>query len=43
MARNAANVKLSMEGATDVVYFTHDYYSMSSDKNNHLKVSAKFA
>jgi hypothetical protein len=43
MARAGGNIKLSMEGASDVVYFTHDYYTMSSDKNTHLKLSAKLA
>ena len=43
MARNGPGIKLSMEGASNVVYFTHDYYTMSSDKNNHLKLAAKAA
>jgi len=37
------NINIALEGANDVVYFTHDYYTMASDKNNHLKIAAKFA
>ena len=32
-----------MEGAKDVIYFTHDYVTMSSDKNSHLQAVAKLA
>lgn len=43
MARSTESLDISLEGAKDVVYFTHDYYTMSSDKNSHLEVSAKLA
>jgi hypothetical protein len=36
MARSADSLNINMEGAHDVIYFTHDYVTMSSDKNNHL-------
>lgn len=36
-------MNLSLEGAKDVLYFTHDYVSMSSDKNSHLQAVAKLA
>ena len=32
-----------MEGASDVLYFTHDYLSMTSDKNDFLKATARSA
>ncbi len=32
-----------MEGASKVVYFTHDYTSLVSDKNNFLVGTAKLA
>jgi uncharacterized protein YbjT (DUF2867 family) len=32
-----------LEGAENVVYFTHDYFTMSSDKNSHLQAVAKLA
>lgn len=32
-----------MEGAKHVVYFTHDYLAMTSDKNSFIKASAKLA
>ena len=41
MARSAAAIDLGLEGAQDVVYFTHDYVTMSSDKNSHLVAAAK--
>lgn len=34
---------MGLEGAKEVVYFTHDYYTMSSDKNSHLVAAAKLA
>mmetsp|Transcript_10994 Transcript_10994/g.18382 ORF Transcript_10994/g.18382 Transcript_10994/m.18382 type:complete len:109 (-) Transcript_10994:531-857(-) len=43
MARNAQMLDLTMEGADDVVYFTHDYFSLSSDKNSHIEVVSKLA
>jgi hypothetical protein len=42
LARNAENLEMSLEGATDVLYFTHDYFTMSSDKNSHLQAVSKF-
>lgn len=30
-----------MEGASNVIYFTHDYFTMSSDKNDHLLAISK--
>ena len=32
-----------MEGARDVLYFTHDYFSMTSDKNSFIQSTAKVA
>lgn len=43
LARNVQSIDLGLEGATEVVYFTHDYYTMSSDKNSHLVAAAKLA
>lgn len=41
MARTVQSIDLSLEGASDVLYFTHDYSTMSSDKNAHLEAVAK--
>lgn len=41
LARSAAQIELGLEGANQAVYFTHDYFSMSSDKNQHLIAAAK--
>jgi hypothetical protein len=41
LVRSTESLDISLEGAQDVVYFTHDYYTMSSDKNSHLEVSSK--
>ena len=41
MARGAQSIDLGLEGANEVLYFTHDYYTMSSDKNSHLQAAAK--
>jgi hypothetical protein len=41
LTRSAGHINLALEGATDVVYFTHDYFTMSSDKNSHLEAAAK--
>ena len=43
LARSVDSLNLSMEGASDVIYFTHDYVSMSSDKNSHLQAVASLA
>ena len=40
VARSAQSLDLTLEGASDVVYFTHDYFTLASDKNNHLKAVA---
>lgn len=40
LARSVDSLSLSLEGAKDVIYFTHDYVTMSSDKNNHLQAVA---
>jgi len=34
---------LALEGGDEVLYFTHDYYTMSSDKNCHFQAAAKLA
>lgn len=31
---------VALEGAEEVVYFTHDYFAMSADKNDFLKSTA---
>ena len=36
LARSTANIDIALEGQQNVVYFTHDYTSMASDKNQHL-------
>ena len=41
MARTVQNIDVSLEGAKEVVYFTHDYCTMASDKNAHLEAVAK--
>lgn len=40
---NANDLKIAMEGAQNVVYLTHDYVTMTSDKNNFLVATAKIA
>lgn len=32
-----------MEGAQDVVYFTHDYFASSADKNNFIQAASRIA
>ena len=34
---------MSLHGAKNVLYVTHDYFTMSSDKNIHLQLAAKLA
>lgn len=34
---------MGLEGAQDVVYFTHDYFASSSDKNSFIQATAKLA
>ena len=41
LTRSAGHINLALEGAQDVVYFTHDYFTMSSDKNSHLEAAAR--
>ena len=43
MARSVDSLSLNLEGAKDVIYFTHDYVTMSSDKNSHLQAVAQLA
>jgi hypothetical protein len=40
---NAYDLNIALEGAKNVVYLTHDYVTMTSDKNNFLVATAKFA
>lgn len=39
----AANLELALEGAQDVVYFTHDYFASSSDKNAFIQQTARLS
>lgn len=41
LTMNAQALDLALEGAKNVVYFTHDYFSMTSDKNNFLVATSK--
>lgn len=43
LTKNAQSLELGIEGADQVVYFTHDYFSMVSCKNNFLVASSKIA
>lgn len=43
MTRNAQALDIALEGADKVLYFTHDYTNMTSDKNNFLVGTAKLA
>ena len=43
MARSAQSIDQGLEGAKEVLYFTHDYFTMSSDKNSHLIAAAKLS
>ena len=38
-----ANLDLALEGAKDVVYFTHDYFANTPDKNNFIQATAKLS
>lgn len=38
-----ANLDIALEGAQHVVYFTHDYFANSSDKNNFIQATARVA
>lgn len=39
--QNLAGLDLALEGAQHVVYFTHDYFANSSDKNNFIQATAR--
>ena len=41
MVQTTSNMDIALEGAEEVIYFTHDYFAMTSDKNDHLKATAK--
>lgn len=43
MTTNVMSLEIGVEGADEVVYFTHDYFAMTSDKNNSLEATAKIA
>ena len=43
MISNVGSLEVGMEGADKVVYFTHDYFSLSSCKNNTLVAAADVA
>lgn len=43
LARSVDSLNISLEGADDVIYFTHDYVTMSSDKNSHLQAIAQLS
>jgi hypothetical protein len=36
LARSVQSLELGLEGADTAVYFTHDYYTLASDKNTHI-------
>lgn len=36
-----AALEYNLEGAKDVLYFTHDYFANSADKNNFLVATSK--
>lgn len=40
---SAQSLDIALEGADKVLYFTHDYNSMTSDKNDFLVASSKLA
>jgi len=43
MTSNLGSLEIAMEGADQVLYFTHDYFSMTSCKNNTLNATAQIA
>jgi methylthioribose-1-phosphate isomerase len=43
MSSNVGSLEVCMEGADKVVYFTHDYFSMTSCKNNTLVATSQIA
>ena len=42
-ANSGSSLDIALEGASKVVYFTHNYTSMTSDKNSFLLGTAKLA
>ena len=40
LAITGQSIEIGLEGADKVLYFTHDYFTMASDKNQHLKATA---
>lgn len=40
---NSTSLEYAMEGSKTVIYFTHDYLSMSHDKSSILEATAKSA
>jgi uncharacterized protein YbjT (DUF2867 family) len=38
-----ANLEIGLEGASDVVYFTHDYFANTSDKNNYIQAASRLS
>jgi len=43
LARNVQSIELGLQGAQEALYFTHDYVTMSSDKNAHLLAASRLA
>ena len=43
LTSNLGSLEVSLEGADDVVYFTHDYFSLVSCKHNTLIATSKVA
>lgn len=39
--RNTKALEVALDGAKDVLYFTHDYFSLSHGKNDLLRATAK--
>jgi hypothetical protein len=38
-----ANLEIGLEGAQDVLYFTHDYFASSADKNKFIQATSRLA
>ena len=43
MVQNAAALEHGIEGASDVIYFTHDYCDNAADKNTFIQGTASLA
>ena len=41
--QNLASLELNLEGANNVLYFTHDYFANAFDKNSSLVATARVA